>query len=345
MSTFLVVDTANTFSRASYVAHGSSPEERGAMALHIMLMGLTKARRTFGCDHVVFCMEGRSWRRTHDTKYKANRDQAKAAMTQKEVDEQQAMYDALNNLAAFIDEKTNCTVLQHKQCEADDFIARWIQLHPNDTHYILSSDSDFRQLIADNVSIYDVPGQRMFCTSNTALISKIKNDREIKKVVEEDPEYYLFKKIIRGDSSDHIFSAYPKVREKGTKNKVGIIQAYEDRHAQGYNWTNFMSQTWKEPILNEDFDPYTDSEDKRYTYIEHVVKDRFEHNKRLIDLSAQPQEIIDAMDAVIMEKVQTPVKAKVGFHFAKFCNQYDLVRVSEQLTDFADLFNARYSDA
>ena len=42
--------------------------------------------------------------------------------------------------------------LQHKNCEADDFIARWIQKSSNDKHVIPSSDSDFYQLLNNNVS-------------------------------------------------------------------------------------------------------------------------------------------------------------------------------------------------
>ena len=39
----------------------------------------------------------------------------------------------------------------------------------------------------------------------------------------------LFEKCMRGDTSDNVFSAYPGVRTKGTKNKVGLIEAYEDK--------------------------------------------------------------------------------------------------------------------
>lgn len=344
MSTFLVVDTANTFSRASFVAQGSGPEERGAMALHIMLNGLAKAKRSMQCDHIVFCLEGRSWRRQKSDCYKANRDEARRAMLPKEVEEQQIMYDSLNDFITFVRDKTNCTVLQHPECEADDLIARWTQLHPNDNHIILSSDSDFRQLVTNSVSIYDVPGSRYFCSPGSDLVKKIKSDREIKLEEIEDPEYFLFKKIIRGDSSDNIFSAYPKIREKGSKNKVGIIQAFEDRKVQGYDWTNFMSQTWIKPELNPDFDPYEDDDDQRYINKTMIVKEQYELNKMLIDLTAQPQNIKDSMDLVIATELQREPRTKVGFHFAKFCNKYDLVRISEQLDTFAHILNAKYSE-
>ena len=39
--------------------------------------------------------------------------------------------------------------------EADDLIAGFIQLHPEANHVIISSDSDFQQLISENVSQYN----------------------------------------------------------------------------------------------------------------------------------------------------------------------------------------------
>ena len=33
---------------------------------------------------------------------------------------------------------------------------------------------------------------------------------------------------MRGDSTDNVFSAYPGVRTKGTRNKVGLQEAFED---------------------------------------------------------------------------------------------------------------------
>ena len=37
--------------------------------------------------------------------------------------------------------------MQHKQLEADDLIAGWVQAHPNDNHVIISTDGDFAQLL------------------------------------------------------------------------------------------------------------------------------------------------------------------------------------------------------
>ena len=37
---------------------------------------------------------------------------------------------------------------------------------------------------------------------------------------------------MRGDTSDNVFSAYPGVRVKGTKNKVGLQDAFEDKESK-----------------------------------------------------------------------------------------------------------------
>ena len=145
-------------------------------------------------------------------------------LSEKERKEEEAYWEAFQDFNKFMTDKTNCTVLQHEEMEADDFIARWTQLHPDDEHIIISSDSDFYQLLADNVSMYNG-------ISNTLINTKgFYNDvgQEIidKKTKEPkeapDPEWLLFEKCMRGDTSDNIFSAYPGVRTKGTKNKVGL---------------------------------------------------------------------------------------------------------------------------
>ena len=49
---------------------------------------------------------------------------------------------------------------------------------------------------------------------------------------------------MRGDTSDNVFSAYPSVRKKGTRNKVGLLEAFADKNTKGYNWNNPMLQRW-----------------------------------------------------------------------------------------------------
>jgi 5'-3' exonuclease len=325
--TYILVDTANTFFRARHVINGDADIKLG-MAFHITLNSIKKAWQDFGGTHVVFCLEGRSWRKDHYKPYKAQRAASRAAHTEREAEEEKVFWEAFDTFKEFVTEKTNCTVLQNSRLEADDLIAGWIQTHPNDKHVIISTDTDFVQLIAPNVKQYNGV---METTITHEGIFDAKGKRVIDKKTQEpkaipDPQWLLFEKCMRGDTSDNVFSAYPGVREKGTKNKVGLREAYGDRDSKGYNWNNMMLQRW------------TDHNGE-----EHRVLDDYERNRVLIDLSAQPAEI----KTIITETIATATSAnknisQVGIRLIKFCNLYDLKKISDQAQAYAEPLNARY---
>jgi 5'-3' exonuclease len=100
-------------------------------------------------------MEGRSWRKDVYAPYKRNRSDARDSRNQTEIEEDEVFWETFDNFKEFVANKTNCTVLQHPQLEADDLIAGWIQSHPDDKHVIVSTDGDFAQLIAPNVKQYN----------------------------------------------------------------------------------------------------------------------------------------------------------------------------------------------
>ena len=62
---------------------GDTSEKIG-MAIHIMMNSIKKAWQDFNGTHVVFCLEGRSWRKDHYAPYKRNRKEMADAMTEKE---------------------------------------------------------------------------------------------------------------------------------------------------------------------------------------------------------------------------------------------------------------------
>jgi len=325
--TYILVDTANTFFRARHVINGDADIKLG-MAFHITLNSIKKAWQDFGGTHVVFCLEGRSWRKDYYKPYKAQRAASRAAHTEREAEEEKVFWEAFDTFKEFVTEKTNCTVLQHSRLEADDLIAGWIQSHPNDSHVIISTDTDFVQLIAPNVKQYNGV---METTITHEGIFDAKGKRVIDKKTQEpkaipDPQWLLFEKCMRGDTSDNVFSAYPGVREKGTKNKVGLREAYGDRDSKGYAWNNMMLQRWSD-----------------HNGEEHRVLDDYERNRVLIDLSAQPAEI----KTIIAETIATATGAnknisQVGIRLIKFCNLYDLKKISDQAQAYAEPLNARY---
>jgi len=325
--TYILVDTANTFFRARHAIRGDLNDKIG-MSIHTTLGSVRKAWKDFKGDHVVFCLEGKSWRKSFYAPYKAQRAEGRAAMNPREQEEERVFWETFDQFKDFITTKTNTTVLQHPQLEADDLIAGFIQAHPDDNHVIISTDGDFAQLIAPNVRQYN--GVMEITTTHEGYFDA-KGKRVIDKKTKEekpapDPKWLLFEKCMRGDTSDNVFSAYPGVRTKGTKNKVGLQEAYADRNAKGYSWNNMMLQRW------------TDHEG-----VEHRVLDDYNRNVTLCDLTAQPEDI----KLLIKETINTATTAgknipQVGIRLLKFCAEFDMVKVSEQVQSYAEPLNARY---
>ena len=328
---YLLIDTANMFFRARHVAfRASDPWEKVGYALHISLSAINKVYNQFSANHVVFCLEGRSWRKDHYEPYKKNRTVARAALTESEQEEETLFWETFDAFTKYLQERTNCSVIREPNAEADDIIARFIHLHPDDEHTIISSDTDFVQLIAENVQQYNgitdelITSTGIFNSKGAPVMDK---KTKLPKAI-PDPEWLLFEKCMRGDSTDNVFSAYPGVRKKGTKNKTGLLEAFEDRNSKGYSWNNLMLQRWTDHNGNE-----------------HHVLDDYNRNRTLIDLSAQPETIKDAVDNAIKEQISHKDIGQVGSHFMKFCGKYELNRISEQAAQYGRWLNQTYQGA
>ena len=325
--TYILVDSLNMFFRAKHVGGGKDIDMRVGMAMHIMFNSIKKAWRDFDGDHVVMCLEGRSWRKDFYAPYKANRKVTMDKRSVREQEDDELFFEAYDDLTKFLDNRTNCSVIQQSNAEADDLIATWIQQHPNDDHIIVSTDSDFYQLLAPNVMQYNGTTDQIvslegFKNAKTGEWVVDKKTKEVKTPVV--PEWVLFEKCVRGDSADNVFSAYPGARLKGTKNKTGITEAYNDRNSGGYNFNNFMLQRW------------VDHEEQ-----EHRVKDDFERNKILIDLTMQPEEVKTESRRIIQKAKQQDVKQQVGIYFMKFCAKWNLERMSQNPGDYAEFLNGQ----
>lgn len=130
------------------------------------------------------------WRRDIYPDYKGNKDPSEDIYFE----------DVIAAIDMLIEFFTNYTAAQHisvPRCEGDDIIGFWCLNSENVENIILSSDSDYIQLVSENTSLYS-PAQGKFRES-------------------DDPQYDLFLKCIRGDRNDAIPSAFPKVRESRIK--------------------------------------------------------------------------------------------------------------------------------
>ncbi len=325
MNTFLIVDLANLLFRSKYVVRGD-PSEKAGLALSIVFNSIFKIHKLFNPTHIVFALEGRSWRKDLYQPYKRNRLIDRSTLTPTEIAEDEEFRNAFTDFCNFLKDHTNSTVLQHSNLEADDLVSGFIQAHPLDDHLILSSDSDFHQLIAKNVKQFNGINEELITING--IIDKKGNsvkDKKHPEMINFDPEWIKFKKIFRGDTSDNVFSAYPGIRIKGSSSKPGLLDAFEDRFLKGYNWNNIMKSQWSD-----------------HEGITHNVYEDYERNKILIDLTCQPDDIKVKIFETIASSQLPKNNKMIGSYFLKFCGKYQLLKLSEQTTTFSEIFSKAY---
>jgi 5'-3' exonuclease, N-terminal resolvase-like domain len=303
-----------------------TPDEIIGMCLHLIFQSIGKVWRTQKANHLVVVFDGRSWRKSVYAPYKANRVDARKSGTVAEQELARLFFEAFDIFKAFIKEHTNCTALDHPQLEADDLIAHFIRSHPNDHHTIVSSDKDFEQLLAPNVNMYNgiddttITPEGIFNSKGKLVLDKKTGQP---KIVPE-ANWAIFEKAIRGCPTDNVFSAYPGARLKGTRNKIGILDAYNDQEKKGFNWNAFMNHRWVD-----------------HTGTDHKVADDYHRNLGLVDLSAQPENIQEIIRRVL-ENITALNRNQIGLYFLKFCGKYQLIKVSDQAKSFCEMLGASY---
>jgi len=302
------------------------------MTLDRLFGSLRFAYDKFGSEHCVACFDSGSWRKEIYADYKGDRNNDDSPI---KLEERDIIRQVLIKLEQYLVEHTNVTVLSRKAIEADDFIARWVQLHddPEFTNVIVSADRDFIQLIRDGVELFDPIRQILYTTDGVYFQDglkkkkgqevvtrhgetwKIKCDKktDIPEIVE--PEWHLFLKCIRG-KKNNLLTAYPGIWEK----KLRV--AFEDKG--GPKWNAVLNAMWGD-------------EDNRQS-----VRKRYDFNRRMLDLKRQPPEIISDMDESTNLALDTKPKQMVGAYFAKFCGHYRLVKLVTQSAPITALLASKY---
>ena len=325
MTTYILIDCLS-IARRTYESNKKSipVDDRIGLSINNLLLTAYNLYYTFEDSQLVFCGDGWSWRKEIWPKYKANRKKQTQKKSVEEQKNDKLFIESINQFIQFIKNDTNAIGLQETGCEGDDLIALWIEFHKNSEnarYCIVSSDSDFHQLIDNRTFMYDTKKNIIIAHDGTY-------DKQLSKKISDDivdGKYELFKKCIRGDSSDGIFSAYPNVREKGTKNKTGILEAYADKDKRGFDWNNFMNQTW------------TDINGETRT-----VKNEYAFNKTLIDLRSIPNEVKIIATQVMKNECQKNKRMNIGVRFMKFCKQWELVRLGNNAAQYANMLNKPY---
>jgi hypothetical protein len=73
-------------------------------------------------------------------------------------------------------------------------------------------------------------------------------------------------------------------------------------------------------------------------YREYRVKDLFEENRLLMDLTAQPEEIRELIEETIREAMANPGRYS-HFHFLRFLGKYELRKITENVDNFVPMLS------
>lgn len=299
----LVFDISNVLYRTYFAAAKKEAETAAGMALHTAFTTLNKYFKQEQPDRVVMAFDRSSWRKVYTAsddcvsklKYKGTRRQD---MTPRERQQFMEFLAHLKEFEQMIRDFTKIIPLAADGLEADDLMSGWVESHPEHDQVIITTDSDMSQLL------------RM---SHVRIVSPAtnKDDATLEKF-DNNPDYYLFQKCVRGDKTDNVQSAYPGVRE------TRIKKAYTDP----YEFEQMMDVTWK-------------NHDGRIM----SVRELYQENRLLIDLSRQPDEIKEKIAETIFE-AETAKRKYQHFKVLKFCGKHDLKRIVEGIDNYIPMLNA-----
>jgi 5'-3' exonuclease len=301
---YLLLDISNLLYRTFYAQLSGDEDTIAGMAMHSALTTLNKYYKIYKPKKVVMVFDRSSWRKEYTAEYdylkpyKGNRrkDQTEA---------QKAKYTKfIEHVAQFeklINDHTTIILLAGERLEADDLIAGFVQRYTDDNIVIITADSDMAQLLKHD---------------NVRLISPATDKDQSLEKYDNDPEYYLFQKCIRGDMSDNIQSAYPRVRT------TRIKEIYDEGSSNNaYKKLIFMKEEW------------TDQLNRKFT-----VEQMYNHNRILIDLEKQPEDIKILINQTLDAEIDTMKKFSY-FHLLKFVGKYKLQRIKDSIENFVPMLS------
>lgn len=289
----MLVDLSNAFMiiRHSELPKDKKQDDYGAQLIFSKTLSmLCDFARKYQATDVIVANEGRNnWRKEYYTGYKANRD-IETDLYYPEISQ------ARDWLIRFFEQHSNWKVVTCDKAEADDVIAVAVQSRPEDNFVIISSDTDFVQLLRDGVTLYSPAQQK---------------ERE----KPEDGGFHMFLKCIRGDKSDNIPSAYPRIQEK----KLREIWDMDDGPEKAYAKQNLMETITKDS--------------------DQTVGAKFQRNKTLIDLSRQKPEVRQSVYDALQEDVNCGYEYLAAL---KFLREIELQEFAREFDKFSDML--RVSD-
>lgn len=340
----LILDLNNLYSRCKYVVKESDDDLYVSSVAHTLFSMIRESVRRFTPDRIIgFCDGKGSWRKLIYPQYKANRNKQRTPKEERQDELSSEFF--IDDFIPLLKNDTCIPVVDGRLLEADDLIATYVYMHKDDENIICSTDGDFLQLVSDKTKIYNSMQKRIVTadgvidTESNKKIRFLLKDGKIttaKEIIyaecksEETPgnywiQYALFCKCIRGDHSDNISSAYPKITEKSTKKRFGLYDAFYSQFSDGFAWNSFMNMEW-EDLLSE----------------KHKVQDLYNRNKLLIDLSLLPCDLRNTAIDLIKAECSKPKPDMVLKKLNRFFAKYNLIRLQDEINDVCYPYITKY---
>lgn len=302
---WLVFDISNILYRTFFAQRDETDDVIAGLATHSALTTLNKYFKAYKPTHgVVMAFDRSSWRKAYTASeacvskklYKGNR---RKDMTPSQKEKYARFLEHIDEFEQLIAEHTTIVTLAQPTLEADDLIAGFCQLNSSEETpvVVITADSDMLQLVMN-------PG--------VTVVSPATDKPQSLSEYFDDPNYYVFMKCVRGDPTDNIQSAFPRVQSKR------IRKAYEDP----FERVQLMKETW------------TNQEG-----VEFVVEQLFAENELLIHLEKQPQDIRDLIEAVVTVSLAKNRQFSM-FHLLKFIGKYKLNRIKESLDQYIPMLSS-----
>ena len=242
---------------------------------HIMFNHVFSVCKKFNATEVILAIDSKeNWRKKIYTEYKATRKEQREANT--EID-WNAFFNAYREFTEEVKQFFPFYVIQIKYMEADDIAAILARDWQKYEKIIITSDSDYIQLLKyNNVKIWD-PIKMAFKKS-------------------DDPQRQLQIKILTGDKGDNIPSVKPRLGKKTAEKMLDNPQLLNE--------------------MFDDKTPAFTRDDGSVITIGEEYKEKFKLNTALIDLSKIPPIFSKALHKNLSE-YQLPDGKNIFNYFSK----------------------------
>jgi 5'-3' exonuclease len=269
----LIFDLNHVAYRCLFAAKQNIIEVGWQYFKHVMFTTVFNSCKKFEATKVILAVDSKdNWRKKVFSEYKENRKENRDANEDIDWNE---FFKAFQEFVDDVKKYFPFYVIQIKYMEADDIAALITKNYQSEEKVIITSDSDYVQLLKyNNVKIFD-PIKTIFVTC-------------------ENPENQLKAKIIMGDKGDNISAIKPKIGPKTAEKLV--------------NSPELLKEMFEDKTVS-----YTKEDGTEVTFGEEY-KEKFKRNKILIDLNMIP-EIFQTKLTEVMTNYELPSGKEIAQYF------------------------------